>query len=129
MGRAKGLHVAAYPAVAAAGAIGSVALMLRAAVRPPAWLLVGFIGWVLSPFALLLWANRTSRHWLPGTRAALQVMTLVVTGASLAIYGGWVDVRPAGAAHAFVFVAVPPATWVVVTAVVVAAALVSRRRR
>ena len=127
MSRTQWLLVAISSVVAAAGAIGSVGFMLSSGQHPPRLLLAGFLLWVLSPFAVLLWANKASTRWLPGTRAALQGATLLITLASLAIYGGWVDVRPPGAANAFVFVAVPPASWIFVTVVVLVAALVSRR--
>ncbi len=112
---------------AVAGAAGSLVLMLRAGERTPRFLLVLFTIWVLSPFAALLWANMVSKRWSVLTRATLYAVTLVITLGSLAIYGEWVDVKPAGAANAFLFVAVPPESLVFMTIVVSVAAFLSRR--
>jgi len=114
--------------VVVAGAMGSVGLMLRAGQRTPRLLLVLFTIWVLSPFAALLWANIVSKGWPVLTRATLYCVTLVVTLCSLATYGELVVVRPRGSANAFLFVAVPPASWVFMTIIVTMAALISRIR-
>jgi hypothetical protein len=110
-----------------AGAVGSLGLMLRAGQRTPRFLLVLFIIWVLSPFAALLWANMVSKRWSVVTRATLYFVTLVVALASLAIYSELVVVRPPGSANAFLFVIVPPASWVFMAIVVPMAALISGR--
>ena len=112
---------------AVAGAAGSLGLMLRAGEHTPRFLLVLFTIWVLSPFAALLWANLVSKRWSVLTRATLYCVTFVITLGSLAIYGEWVDVKPAGAANAFLFVAVPPVTLVFITIVVSVAAFLARR--
>jgi hypothetical protein len=111
----------------AAGAVGSAGLMHRADQRTPRFLLVLFFIWVLSPFVALAWANLVSKRWKVPTRAALYCVTLVVTLASLAFYGKLV-LPPPGSPRAFVFVAVPPASWLLMTIVVSIAALISRRR-
>lgn len=111
----------------AAGAVGSAGLMLRADQRTPRFLLVLFFIWVLSPFVVLAWANVVSKRWPFLTRAALYCGTLVVTLGSLAFYGKFV-LPPPGSPRAFVFVAVPPASWLFMTIVVSVAALISRRR-
>jgi len=110
-----------------AGAAGSVGLMLRAGQRTPRFLLVLFTIWVLSPFVALLWANLVSKRWSVVTRATLYCVTLVVTLGSLATYGELVDLRPPGSANAFLYVVVPPASWVFMTIVVSMAALISGR--
>ena len=71
----------------AAGAVGSIGLMLRADQRTPRFLLVLFFIWVLSPFVALAWANVVSKRWPVLTRAALYGVTLVITLGSLAFYG------------------------------------------
>ena len=109
------------------GAVGSLGLMLRADQHTPRLLLVLFFFWVLSPFVALAWANVLSKRWAVLTRAALYGVTLVVTLGSLAFYGKLV-LPPAGSPRAFVFVAVPPASWLLMTIVVSAAALMSRKR-
>jgi hypothetical protein len=109
-----------------AGAVGSVALMFRAGRSTPRLVLVLFVIWVLSPFVALAWANVRSQRWSPLTRATLFCVTLVVALGSLAIYGGLVK-RPAGSANAFLFVAVPPASWALLAIAVGLAAMLSRR--
>jgi hypothetical protein len=111
-----------------AGAMGSVGLMLRAGRHTPRLLLVFFVFWVLSPFMALAWANMVSKRWSVLTRAMLHCVTLVITLGSLAFYGG-VVLPPAGSARAFVFVAVPPASWLLIAIVVPIAVLISRRRK
>ena len=111
-----------------AGAAGSVALMVRAGARTPRFLLVLFIGWVLAPFIVLLWANLTSTRWSAATRAALVSVTLVVAAGSLAIYGELIDVRPRGAANAFPWVITPPAMLLLIAIAVPLVALAARRR-
>jgi len=110
-----------------AGAAGSVALMVRAGARTPRFLLVLFIGWVLAPFVVLLWANLRSTHWSAATRAALVSVTLVVAAGSLAIYGELIDVRPRGAANAFPWVITPPAMVLLIAVTVPLVALAARR--
>lgn len=109
-----------------AGAVGSVGLMLRAGRRTHRLLLVLFVIWVLSPFVALAWANFVSTRWSAATRATLCCVTLVITLGSLAIYGDLV-MPPAGSPRAFVFVAVPPGSWLLMAIVVPGAALISRR--
>ena len=113
--------------VVAAGAVGSLGLMFRADQRTPRFLLVLFVFWILSPFVALAWANMVSKRWSFLTRTTLYVVTLVITLGSLAFYGKFI-LPPAGSPRAFVFVAVPPASWLLMTIVVSIAALISRRR-
>ena len=109
-----------------AGAAGSVGLMLRAGRSTPRLLLVLFVIWVLSPFVALAWANLVSKRWSVLTRATLYCVTLVITLGSLTIYGDIV-LPPAGSPRAFVFVVVPPGSWLLMTIVVPIAALISGR--
>lgn len=120
------LRVVALIAVVA-GAVGSLGLVLRAGQRTPRLLLVVFVIWVLSPFVALLWANTVSKRWSVVTRTTLYCVTLVVTLGSLAIYAELVVVKPPGSANAFLFVVVPPASWVLMTIVVPMIALISGR--
>jgi len=121
------LRVVALIAVVA-GAVGSLVLMLRAGRSTPRLLLVVFVIWVLSPFVALLWANMVSKRWSVVTRTTLYCVTLVVTLGSLAFYGELVVVKPPGSANAFLFVVVPPGSWLLMTIVVPIAAFISRRR-
>lgn len=110
------LRAAALIAVLA-GAAGSIGLMLRAGQRSPRILLVLFAIWVLSPFVALVLAHVVSKRWSVPTRATLYSVMLVATLGSLAIYGEDA-LRPRKAQPAFVYVAVPPASWLL-TAIVV----------
>ena len=122
-----GLLRAVAPIAVVAGAVGSLGLMLRAGRNTPRLLLVVFVIWVLSPFVALAWATMVAKRWSVPTRAALYCVTLVLTLGSLAFYGELVK-RPAGSANAFVFVAVPPASWLLMAIVVPFAALIPGRR-
>jgi len=130
-GRSEGGFLGSLRAVVfiavAAGAAGSLVFMLRAGQHTPRLLLVLFVIWVLSPFAALLWANIVSKRWSVVTRVTLYCVTLVITLSSLAIYSEIILVRPPGSANAFLFVAVPPASWVFMMLVVPTAALISGR--
>jgi hypothetical protein len=110
-----------------AGAVGSLGLMFRASDRTPPFLLVLFVIWVLSPFVVLAWAHMISKRSVVLTQTTLYGVTLVIALCSLAIYGNLVA-PPAGSPRAFVFVAVPPASWLLMTIAVSIAALISRRR-
>ena len=120
------LRAAALIAVLA-GAGGSLGLMLRAGERSPRLLLVIFTIWVLSPFVALILAEVVSKRWSVVTRATLYSVMLVVALGSLAIYGHDA-LRPRRAQAAFVYVAVPPASWLLIAIVVPIAALLSGRR-
>jgi hypothetical protein len=101
--------------------------MLRAG-HPPLLLRVLFVIWVLSPFMALVLADMVSKRWSVLARATLYGAMLVVTVGSLAIYGDDA-LRPRKAQAAFVFVVVPPASWLLLAIVVPTAALISRKRR
>jgi hypothetical protein len=121
------LRVAAVTAVVA-GAVGSVALTLYAGRRSDSrTLMVLFAMWVLSPFVALVLANVASKRWSVLTRAMLYSVMLVLTVGSLAIYAVRA-LRPPRTQAAFVFVVVPPASWLLIAVVVPIAALISRRR-
>jgi hypothetical protein len=87
-----------------------------------------FVFWVLSPFLALAWADRVSKRWSVPTRATLHSVMLVITLASLAIYA-YDALRPRTAQPAFVFVVVPPASWLLAAIVVAMAALITKRRK
>lgn len=111
-----------------AGAGGSLGLTLYAGRHNDSRLLpVLFAIWVLSPFSALVFAHVVSKRWSALTRAALYSVMLILTVGSLAIYGD-VALRPPRAKAAFVFVVVPPASWLLIAIVVAIAALISRRQ-
>ena len=109
------------------GAGGSVGLMLREGQRTPRLLLVLFTIWVLSPFVALLWANMVSKRWSVVTRVTLYSVTFILALGSLAIYSELVALKPPGSANAFLFVIIPPASWIFMAIVVPMAALISGR--
>ena len=123
-----GLLRRAAPIATLAGAVGSVALTLFTGRRNDSRILmVLFTLWVLSPFVILAWAIVISKPWSVLTQAALHSVTLVLTLCSLAIYGE-VALGPPRAKIAFVFVVVPPASWLLIVMAVAIAALISGRR-
>ena len=113
--------------ITAVGAASSVALMIRAADRTPALLIVLFIGWVLAPFVVLFWANVASARWSTSLRVALVWVTIVVALGSVVVYGGLVDVRPPGAPNAFPFVITAPAAILLIAITAAIVALTSRK--
>jgi len=110
-----------------AGAVGSLALLIRAGQRAPRLLLLLMAIWMLSPFIVLLLAGVLSKRWSLLTRATLYCLMLVVTLGSLTIYGDDA-LRPRKAQAAFVYVAVPPASCLFVAIALSTAALISARR-
>ena len=110
------------------GALGTVLLFFRASERTPPLLIVLFIVWLLSPFAVLAWAHVRSPRWSAATRAALYSVTLVIALASLAIYGNLIAITRPGAPKAAPFVVVAPASWLIIATIVPLAGLIARRR-
>ena len=121
-------HTAAAQIAAVVGAVGSLGFMFTFGRHAPVFLLVVFFFWVLSPFAALFWANRESKRWPSLVQSTLEIVTLVVAAASLAIYADD-TMHPRQAQAAFVYVAVAPASWLFAAVAVAIAAIVSRRRR
>jgi hypothetical protein len=83
--------------------------------------------WVLSPFVALLWAGIVSKRWSVLTRVALYGVMLIVPLSALAIYMAdaiWPRTSPGP----FVFIPVPPASWLLSAIVVLMAAFISGRR-
>ena len=113
---------------AAAGAAGSIAFMLYAGRRNPSRLLVLlFAIWVLSPFAALLSIDAISKRWSPVTRSAVYGLMWLLAVVSPAAYG-YIAVGPPRPQAAFMFVVLPPLSWLVGAAVLAMAAFISSRR-
>jgi hypothetical protein len=112
----------------ALGAIGSLGFFFHASQRTPRFLVVLFVIWVLTPFALLALVDAVSKRWSPFVRAAIyRVMVVVAVGALLA-YG--VDTwRPPHPQAAFMYVLVAPVACAFVALVVTGAALIDKSRR
>ena len=112
-----------------AGAVGSLALMLYAG-RSNTHILItlGFIFWVLAPFALLALAERRSGRWPAATRATLTILVWLVVIGSLAIYAYRAAVPPRSTG-AFLFVIVPPVSVVLVLVALGIVSVMSRPAR
>lgn len=109
------------------GAAGSIGLLRRAQQHPPPLLVVLFVIWVSTPFALLGLGNVLSKNWPVAVRATLYLVTLCVTVASLALYLD--DNFHHRTTHpAAVWVAVPPASVLISGVVLVIAAAKNRKR-
>jgi hypothetical protein len=120
------LHTAAR-AGAVIGAVGSVALTLYAGRNNDLpFLMVLMGGWVFAPFFGFALASRFSGRWSPVTRAALDVVILIITVAALAIYTRDLVTAP-HTKGAFVYVAVPTVSWLLLLAVAAAGFLSARR--
>jgi len=89
--------------------------------------MVLFALWVLSPFMVLILASVVSKRSSALTRATLYSATLVLTLGSLLIYGA-VSLGPPRTKTAFVFVVVPPASWLLIAIAVSIAAFISGRK-
>ena len=114
-------------AVAAAGAAGSVALLLYVGHRnDSSILLLLFSIWVTSPFVALILTNMASKRWAASTRRALCGVILILALGSLTLYANAASI-PAGSRHAFPFLVVPLGSWLLLITTIPLAALVSRR--
>jgi len=107
------------------GALGSLGFMFVAGRRTPTLLLVIFTFWVLAPWVGLALADKASKRWPAGSRAALHGLALLVTLVSLAIYG-YVALGPPRQG-AFWFVLIPPASCVLIAAVWIVAFVSGKR--
>jgi hypothetical protein len=109
------------------GALGSVAFTLLAGHRNPSRLLIFlFVIWVLSPFVALVFATFISKSWSVLARGTLYSMMLFLSLAFLAVYGR-AALGPPRAKTAFVFVVVPPLSFLLTMVAVSTAALLSPR--
>jgi hypothetical protein len=110
------------------GAVGSIGLWIRAAQHPPPLIIVLFVVWVLSPFVVLGIGHVVAKRWAPSTQTALYWVTLLVTVASIAIYAH--DAVAHRTTHpAFVYVAVPPASWLASAVALGAGAWIAKRKQ
>ena len=99
---------------AVVGSVGSIAFLLRVGHRNQSIVLLAlFVIWDVAPFVGLLLAHRASRLWASTARTALSWVTLLVTLASLAIYGV-VALGPPRPKPASWFLIVPVAPWLLI---------------
>ena len=122
----RGIRIAGLIAIIV-GACCSVVLTLYAGRHSPRVLVPLFVLWVLSPFVGLGFASGYSGHWSDRGRAVLFWTMVVVSALSPAIYASraFGPPRPQGA---FVFVAFPAVSWVVLAGVYTVGWLTSRGR-
>jgi hypothetical protein len=100
------------PIVIAFGALSSLGFLFIAGRHTPVFLLVLFVGWVLSPFIGLLTANKISQRWSASTLVYMYVLMLILTIAPLVIYSG--ALTPPKARPASIFLLVTLALWLVI---------------
>ena len=111
-----------------AGAVGAIGLWINALKHPALLIIALFVVWVLSPFVILGASHVVAKRWSPDTQKALYWATLFIAIATLLIYGD--DAIARRATHpAFVYVAVPPVSWLVTIAAITIGALRARRGR
>jgi hypothetical protein len=110
------------------GAAGSVTLMLYAGRRQESRILIVLFGiWVLSPFVAGVVASSVSKRWMVVARAVLDMVIIVLTLGSLAIYGD-VAFGYTKAKVGFIFLVVPLASWLLIAVAVATAAVISGRQ-
>ena len=103
-------------AVLLVGAIGSLYFMFKAGSNQKSILLIGlFTGWVLSPFVGLFIANKVPSIWTAITRQRLFWLMLGLSIVSLIAYSGLVKVP--NTKPAFIFLAFPFVSWLVILAI------------
>jgi cell division protein FtsW (lipid II flippase) len=100
------------------GAAASLVFEVRGGRRNPSQLLIAGIAlWVLSPYFLLLIANASSRRWSTRGRLMLHCLTVILALVPPIFYADQ-SLRPANTSAAFLFVAIPPALWLVIAIVI-----------
>ena len=99
--------------IAIVGAIGSLYFMFKAGRNQKSILLIAlFTAWVLSPFAGLFLATRTSNRWIIPARAGIYWLMIILAIGSLVVYSG--VLIPSGMKGAFIFLVAPFISWVVI---------------
>ncbi len=109
------------------GSIGSFYLTLREGRNDKSVLEIFlFLVWVISPFLALFIASSISKKWADSTRVAVYILMLVITPFSLISYSG--ALKLPGISPAFVFLIVPPLTWLLMAIAIPIAESLSRRK-
>ena len=107
------------------GALGSVALTFYVGRSNSSHLLIAmFAVWVLSPFALLAFIARRSKSRSTKIRSMLYSLIIVLSAATLLVYGR-VALEPPGGKKAFVFLVTPAVSWLLTGIVMGIAAFLS----
>ena len=115
-------------AAAIGGAIGCLGLLVIVGRETTSWLLaVLFIGWILTPFALLGILDHLLNRSPLTVRRTIHTTMVAVASVNVAFYARRVLIPPEGPA-AFIFVITPPLSCACIAVAVGIAAMVARRR-
>ena len=109
-----------------AGALGSVGFLMRVGHSAPRFVLTLIAIWVLAPFVAVALVDAMSKRWPAVSQPVLHTLMLALAAVSLSVYGAelvWPHEPPA-----FVFVALPPVSCLMMAIVVAVTALTSGRR-
>lgn len=99
------------------GAGASLGIMVVVGHAQPSHLLMLlFGGWVLSPFAALIFVNVISKRWSNPVRESFYIAMLIVAFGSVAIYLRVASTRPAQ--PAFWFLIAPLLSWLLIAMLV-----------
>ena len=94
--------------------------------QPSVLLIILFTLWVLSPFIGLLVLNNISKRWILSVRETLYWLAVVMTILSVAGYSGLFNAPETK--NAFVFLAIPFLSWVIIAVSFFIARRISRRK-
>src|SRR6185312_13881034 len=112
---------------ACVGAVGTLVFVLTVGRHNRSLVLVTlFILWDLSPFAALLALLRERKQASPGVSTALCVVTLLLSAATLVVYGD-VALGPPRATPAFAFLAVPAVSWLILVVLLLTLRVLRKR--
>jgi hypothetical protein len=115
-------------AVLLVGALISLGLVTHAGRNNHSVLLpVLFVVWVLSPFAALFLACLVSGSWKLINRLILYILTFILTVCSLTGYSG--IFTPHGAKPAFIYLAVPLVSWLLMAIIFLLNILLSHKSK
>ena len=104
------------------GAVGSLAFLLNEGRRTPIFLLVLFVGWVLSPFVGLMIANKIFKKRSLTARVIFNYVMLILPLISVAFYSGTLtstQTKPAA-----IFLMVPLISWLIIVTFILIAKFV-----
>jgi len=79
------------------------------------WVTIGFVAWVTAPYILFSWATEKSVHWTPGSRRALQWLTILFVVVSLGFFI-WAAFGPPQPQPVKFLVMFPPIAWILTAA-------------
>jgi hypothetical protein len=99
--------------LAFAGAIASLYFMFKAGRNQRSFLIIAFFtAWVLSPYAGLFLAAKTSNRRFVPIRALIYWLMIILAIGSVVAYSG--ILTPSGTKGAFIFLVAPFISWIVI---------------